>query len=107
MIVITISIWGIHSMNFYSTVLDVFADIWYDFIIKPVFANPRECEELKELITDIARDESMKCLALLRQQNEMLQKELNRIQRERIDMIHEHAAEIKRIHSDLLILTPT
>jgi hypothetical protein len=85
-------------MNF--NVSHIFADIWHDCIFKEAFANSKECEELKEMITDIARHESMKCLMpMLRQENMMLQEKLGRLQRERVDISNEHAAEIKRIHS--------
>ena len=53
--------------------------------IKEALAPRTEREELKELITGIVRDESEKCLiSALRQQNMMLQEELNRLHCERI-----------------------
>jgi hypothetical protein len=85
-------------MNF---VVHICANIWYDFTMKQMFANPRQCEELKEMITDITQEQSAKCFEqMLRQRNNFLEEEVSRLQRERINMINEHAEEIKRIRAN-------
>jgi rubrerythrin len=93
-------------MNFCFIVLDILVDICYDCIVIQTFANPRQSEELKEMMRSVARDEYIHIQAhdsSLRQENSMLKEELVRLQRERIEIINEYTSEIKRIHSASLV----
>ena len=72
-----------------------------DFAICQALADPRNSQELTEFMQDIAHKESSSLndtIKTLRDENTALHSEICRLQRERMENINAHAAEIIGLH---------
>jgi alkyl hydroperoxide reductase subunit AhpF len=87
-----------------STLDACLAHLTDSLVIYQALANPKKSQELTEFVKDIVHTETS---ALMREHNDvqrdeisMLQTEISRLQRERMDHINAHAAEVQALHGE-------
>ena len=66
------------------------------YSIRQALANPKTSQELTDFVKDIVHTET----AALRHTLQMQRDEISRLQRERMDTINAHAAEVQALHSE-------
>jgi len=88
-----------------SQYFDILNSYINDFAINQALANPRKSQELTEFVQEIVHNETS---SLMREHNDIIQTqhdritsqntEIERLQRERMDRINAHAAEVHGLH---------
>jgi len=87
--------------------LSTFIDSMTDKLsLYQALSNPKKSQALTEFVKDVVRDETTslmrehnEVIQMQREENSLLNKELTRLQAERITLINSHAADLKGLHA--------
>ena len=80
---------------------DILNNITDNVVIHQALADPKKSRELTEFVQCIVRDKTSSLLRELAS----LHLEIKKLQRERIDNINAHAAEVQGLHNDYNLYT--